>query len=202
MTTQTTTPSHNLDPAVERALLISRTLNILGVLGVVGVLTGSLFIQFGLGEQPCPLCLLQRSGMIAIAMGPVLNLLYGIRVRHYALSILGGVAAGFASDRQILLHIVPPDAGYGGTVFGWHLYTWAAVTYLIAITACAFLLMWSKQFEAHDTGILKSKGAIRTIGIIAIAILFIYTVIIFLSAIPECGLGMCPDDPPNLTPLF
>ena len=45
----------------ERSVTISRLLNILALLALLGVLAGSLHLQFGVGEQPCPLCLVQRT---------------------------------------------------------------------------------------------------------------------------------------------
>ena len=77
----------------ERAVFWSRVINIVALLGLLGVLAGSLHLQLGVGEQPCPLCLVQRSGMIGLAVGPVMNLLWGIRARHYALSILAALIA-------------------------------------------------------------------------------------------------------------
>ena len=61
---------------------IARILNLLALLALLGVLSGSLHLQFGQGEPPCPLCLVQRSGMIALAVGPLLNLITGIKVRN------------------------------------------------------------------------------------------------------------------------
>ncbi|MFM8350651.1 MAG: disulfide bond formation protein B, partial [Actinomycetales bacterium] len=54
----------------ERAVLISRIINLLALAGLLVVLSGSLDLQFGFGEPPCPLCLIQRSGMIGLAVGP------------------------------------------------------------------------------------------------------------------------------------
>ena len=51
--------------------------------------------------------------MIGLAVGPTMNLLWGIRARHYAISILAAFAGGAGSVRQILLHIQPDDPGYG-----------------------------------------------------------------------------------------
>ena len=61
--------------SVERQVAAARWINVLALLALLGVLAGSLHLQFGVGEQPCPLCLVQRSGMIGLAVGPVLNLL-------------------------------------------------------------------------------------------------------------------------------
>ena len=51
----------------KNTLSFSRLINIAALLGLLGVLAGSLHLQFGVGEQPCPLCLVQRSAMIGLA---------------------------------------------------------------------------------------------------------------------------------------
>jgi hypothetical protein len=46
---------------------------------------------------------------------------------------VGSVVGGAASTRQILLHILPGDTGYGEPVLGLHLYTWALITFAIVV---------------------------------------------------------------------
>lgn len=188
---QVTTPA--------RAVFWSRVINIVALVGLLGVLAGSLHLQFGLGEQPCPLCLVQRSGMFALAVGPIMNLLWGIRARHYALSILGALAGAAGSTRQILLHIQPGDPGYGPAVLGLHLYTWALVTFVVGAAGCAILLLWSTPLDARDSGVLTTRGALRTVSLFVVAWVTVDLLWVAISIIPECGLGMCPDDPPNIT---
>lgn len=107
-----------------RETKLARLINVIALFALLGVLAGSLHLQFGIGEQPCPLCLVQRSAMIGLAIGPLMNLLWGMKPAHYALSILAAVVGGAASTRQILLHIATPgDPGYGPEVAGFHLYT-------------------------------------------------------------------------------
>lgn len=175
---------------------LARILNLLALLALLGVLSGSLQLQFGVGEQPCPLCLVQRSGMIGLAVGPLLNLLTGIRVRNYAFSILAAAVGGAGSIRQILLHISSPDdPGYGPQYFGFHLYTWAEITFAIAIIGIAILLLWPGQFSASDHGVLRTPGAMRVVSIAVAAWYFIYALLMTAFLIPECGVGMCPADP-------
>ena len=185
----------------DRAVFWSRIINIVALLGLLGVLAGSLHLQFGVGEQPCPLCLVQRSGMIGLAVGPTMNLLWGIRARHYAISILAAFAGGAGSIRQILLHIMPGDPGYGPAFLGWHLYTWAFVTFALGAAGCALLLMWQTPLDAGDTGVMGTRGWLRGVSLFAIGFVFLDALIIGLSVIPECGLGMCPDDPANISGL-
>jgi len=184
-----------------REVALARWINVLALFALIGVLAGSLFLQFGVGEQPCPLCLVQRSGMIAIAVGPIMNLLWGMRPLHYGLSILGAMVGGAGSIRQILLHIQPDDSGYGPAVLGLHLYTWALVTFAIAIAGCAFMLMWSKPFAVGDTGVLGQRGFLRFAALVGIAWVTLDLLIVGISVVPECGLGMCPDNPDDIQGL-
>jgi disulfide bond formation protein DsbB len=181
-----------------RAVHLSRWINVLALVALLGVLAGSLHLQFGVGEQPCPLCLVQRSGMIGLSVGPIMNLLWGIRARHYALSILAALVGSAGSIRQILLHIYTPgDPGYGPAVLGWHLYTWALVTFIVGIAGCAILLLWQAPLVAGDHGVFGERPLLRVCAFTAIAWVFFDLLIIAVSIIPECGLGMCPDDPAN-----
>lgn len=188
--------------STDQQVQLARIINVLALVGLLGVLAGSLHLQFGVGEQPCPLCLVQRSGMIGLAIGPVMNLLWGIKARHYAISILAACAGAAGSVRQILLHIASPtDPGYGPAFMGLHLYTWAFVTFAVGVIGCAVLLMWNTPMTCGDEGISKQAGAFRAIAYAVICAVFLDAVVIAVSVIPECGLGMCPDDPPNISGL-
>ncbi len=89
------------DPSTIRLVQVMRLINLVALVGLLGVLAGSLFLQFGVGEQPCPLCLVQRSGMIGLAVGPIMNLMWGLRPAHYAISILAALMGSAGSVRQI-----------------------------------------------------------------------------------------------------
>ncbi len=102
---------------------LSLTLNALSLYALSAVLVAAFAMQFARGELPCPLCLLQRAFMCALAIGPILNLRFGPRPSHYALSMLAALAGAAVSVRQILLHILTGDPGYGSATFGYHYYT-------------------------------------------------------------------------------
>ena len=178
---------------------IARLINVLALFALIGVLAGSLHLQLGVGEQPCPLCLIQRSAMIGLAVGPIMNLLWGMKPAHYALSILAAVVGGAASTRQILLHIQPGDPGYGPALFGLHLYTWAFVTFVIAVVGCSFMLLWNKPFLDADSGIANQQRWLRVFALTAIIWVFLDLIVIGASVVPECGIGMCPDNPQDIT---
>ena len=190
------------DPGTIRLVQVMRLINLAALVGLLGVLAGSLFLQFGVGEQPCPLCLVQRSGMIGLAVGPIMNLMWGLRPQHYAISILAALMGSAGSVRQILLHIQPDDPGYGPPVLGLHLYTWALITFVIGIAGISVLLLFPRQFSAGDEGILKTPYGIPwwilgvAVGIVTWVVL---DALVIAASVPfECGLGPCPDDPPDI----
>src|SRR5437588_745649 len=87
------------------------------VLAICGVLLGAFSVQFGEGELPCPLCVLQRMAMLLCALGPAFIIIKarngGVETADFAtgygLSVLAAVGGAIIAGRQILLHIVPPD---------------------------------------------------------------------------------------------
>src|SRR5262247_3118237 len=111
------------------------TVNALGLYAVALVLAVAFAAQLWLKELPCPLCLLQRIQFAMLAIGPILNIRFGPRPSHYAVSLLAAVAGAAFAMRQILLHIMPGDPGYGSALFGYHYYTWAFIGFAITIIA-------------------------------------------------------------------
>jgi disulfide bond formation protein DsbB len=133
------------------------TLNALGLYSIALVLAIAFAAQLLLGELPCPLCLLQRIQFAMLAVGPILNLRYGPRPSHYGISLLVAIAgAGFAA-RQILLHIMPGDTGYGSALFGYHYYTWAFIGFSVAIFLLAVMLLFDRQFAPEKEGAVSCR---------------------------------------------
>ena len=172
------------------------------VLGIVGVLCGALFYQFIEGEFPCPLCLLQRMAMMAAAMGPMYVLLNReakaqdspARVRFmrgYGMSIVAAVLGMAIAARQVLLHIMPGDPGYGSAVMGWHLYTWAVVVFAMVITVSGCTLFFSNLLVPADLTPGRSRWT-RFTSIIFAAVILVNIVATF----SESGLRLfVPDNP-------
>ena len=69
------------------------TINALGLYAVALVLAVAFGAQLWLGELPCPLCLLQRIQFAMLAIGPILNVRFGPRPCHYAVSLLTAAPA-------------------------------------------------------------------------------------------------------------
>src|SRR2546429_9693818 len=95
---------------------LALTLNALGLYAVALVLVIAFAAQLLLNELPCPLCLLQRIQFAMLAVGPILNLRFGPRPSHYAVSLFTAIAGAAFATRQILLHIMPGDLGYGSAL--------------------------------------------------------------------------------------
>ena len=133
----------------------TQILNALGLLGLTLILLTALLLQFILGELPCPLCLLQRVGMVAAGFGLFLNLRFGPHPAHYGVVLLGALFGAATATRQILLHIVPGSGEYGSPLLGFHLYTWCLVIFMLAIAAVyAFFVhdvLWSSHFGINLT---------------------------------------------------
>jgi disulfide bond formation protein DsbB len=168
------------------------TLNALGLYGIAFVLAAAFAAQLWLGELPCPLCLLQRIQFALLAIGPMLNVRYGPRPSHYALSLLTAAAGAAFAMRQVLLHIMPGDAGYGSALLGYHYYTWAFIGFAVAIALIAAMLLFDTQFKDDGAGQPPQAGMLAhgavwlLIGLIALNV---------LSTLLECGFGACPDNP-------
>ena len=136
--------------------LITRRLGFWAMLAFVfaylGVLSGAMFyFQFAMGELPCPLCITQRMGMILSSLGAIYVLVHALRdtvtPKHFTtglgLAVLGALLGASMSSRQILLHIVPPDPGYGSEVLGLHLYTWALISFVVVLVFSGGMLVFA-----------------------------------------------------------
>ena len=126
---------------------LSRLLNALGLIAIGAVLTMAFIDQVWFGELPCPLCILQRAGLIAAGCGIALNIVFGPKPSHYGLTIIGAIASAGISIRQILLHIVPGTGFYGPDVWGLHLYTWAFLFAVAIVLGSALMLLGDRQFS-------------------------------------------------------
>src|SRR5260221_14755118 len=106
---------------------LALALNALGLYAVALVLVIAFAAQLLLNELPCPLCLLQRIQFAMLAVRPILNLRFGARPRHYALSLFAAIAGAAFAARPIFLHTTPGDLGYGTALLGRPYYTTAVL---------------------------------------------------------------------------
>ena len=171
------------------------------VLGYSIVMLTAFYIQFGQGEFPCPLCMLQRYGMFLSTLGALFVIMQARRgtltASRYAqglgIGIIGAVAGGRVSLRQIDLHIKPGDPGYGAPVLGFHMYTWALITFVIVVLYCGVMLMLMPKSIPHAPAVNSPPYRVSTIIVwIFLAVVAANVVaIIFLEGFA----GVLPDDP-------
>ncbi|WP_208867008.1 disulfide bond formation protein B [Bradyrhizobium sp. AS23.2] len=167
----------------------SAILNMLGLLGFSSVLAVAFYYQLALGELPCPLCLLQRAGFVAICLGFLFNMRIGERPSHYAMIIVASLVTGFISIRQVSLHLAPGDPGYGSTLF---FYTWALIAAVGVV--CYVALVFVRKDVIGKRGALDSPMS----GPASNAVFAIFACFIaanLLSTVLECGAGQCDDNP-------
>ncbi|MFG2146417.1 disulfide bond formation protein B [Streptomyces sp. NPDC048696] len=152
------------------------------VLGMCATIGGAYIFQFGLWEYPCPMCLLQRMFMLLSALGPAL-IVYRSRkgtvsgqdnASGWGWALVCALLGSTVSIAQVLMHIVPPDAGYAGALFGLHLYTWAAITFGAAVLVAGINLVLVHRSEPLDAGL--ASPALRRTGTFTLAVLVFFAV--------------------------
>lgn len=167
-------------------------LNAFGLYAIALVLIVAFAAQLLLHELPCPLCLLQRIQFAMLAIGPIMNLRWGPRPSHYGLSLLAAAAGLVFSTRQVLLHILPGNPGYGSALLGYHYYTWALIVFGTAIVLIALMLVFDRQFDPEQPSKAEAPGAFAAS---AVWLVIALTVLNAGSVLLECGFGACPDNP-------
>lgn len=168
------------------------TLNAFGLYAIALVLTVAFAAQLVLHELPCPLCLLQRIQFAVLAIGPILNVRWGPRPSHYAVSLLAAAAGLVFSTRQVLLHIMPGDPGYGTALLGYHYYTLALIAFAASIALTAVMLLFDRQFQAQPAPKFDAPDRFATT---AVWLVIALTALNVVSTLLECGFGACADNP-------
>jgi disulfide bond formation protein DsbB len=168
------------------------TLNVIGLYAIALVLIVAFAAQLLLHELPCPLCLLQRIQFAVLAIGPIMNVRWGPRPSHYALSLLAAAAGLVFSTRQVLLHILPGDPGYGTALLGYHYYTLALMAFAAAIVLIAIMLLFDRQFEPEGAPKFDAPDLFATS---AVWLVMALTALNVASTLLECGFGACADNP-------
>ena len=165
-------------------------LNSLALYAISGILLFAFYWQIAYGELPSPLCQLQRVAFTALAVGPILTVRHGPKPGHYGLVIIAALLGAAIAARQILMHIMPGDAGFGSAVLGLHFYTWAFLCFVAAILAAAVMLTFAKQFAP------EAKSPARGTSVdMAVWLVVGVTALNAASALLECGIGGCPTNP-------
>ncbi|MEY3082401.1 MAG: hypothetical protein RJA94_2386 [Pseudomonadota bacterium] len=165
---------------------------------VIGI---SLLLQFVGGELPCPLCMLQRYAMILSTLGAVWIIRQAQRgvltwdryVQGLGMGTLGAFAGAVFASRQILLHILPGDQGYGGAVLGLHLYSWAFVTFCVVILFTALLGIIAPA--ALPEAPARNSMAARISSAVGLAFLAVVAINAVMIVFLEGFAWVLPDNP-------
>ena len=174
--------------------LLAATVN---VWVLVLILTAAFGFQLVAGEPPCPLCVVQRIALMMCALGP----LYMLRQAHdrvltsrdvaigSGIAIVAALLGATASARQVLLHILPGDPGFGTPFLGLHLYTWCLIAFISQIAASGLMLIGSAWLNEEKRIAWRATGA--TAGVFVVIV-----VANLLSVIAEAGFHWdLPSDP-------
>jgi disulfide bond formation protein DsbB len=180
--------SYSLASPVEHRF--SYSLNLLALLGISVSLLIAFFYQIAFNELPCPLCQLQRLGLILVGMGFMLNAQFGASTVHYAMAIMGALAGAGTSMRQVLLHIAPGDAGYGSNLYGLHFYTWGFISFVMVVVFTAVMLCIDRKNFTPPR-----QQRLGWVAILIISFFLILSLANTVSAVMVCKLGPCPDNP-------
>jgi disulfide bond formation protein DsbB len=138
------------------------------------------------GEDPCPLCLLERLAMIGIAIGALLDLRFGIRVEHYGLALLAAFGGSLVSLRQIALHICPGSPTFGSPVLGFSLYVWAFLVFTCSMFVVSILSIMFGFSECHE-----DPHPWNNWGKVAFWIVAAIIVANIVTTLRICGLSPC-----------
>lgn len=150
------------------------------------VLWGALTIQFFLHEKPCPLCLLQRLGMLGVISGALMNVKFGPKKGHYGICLFSAFFGGFVALRQISLHVCPGFPKFGLPFWGLSLYTWSLIVFASSILYISLLLLIFDQ----NKNPIESK-IYNLWGHIAFFIAFFVALTNIVATAFECGIGPC-----------
>jgi disulfide bond formation protein DsbB len=176
-----------------RYYLFAASLNVWVILLIFVVAFG---MQLMFGEPPCPLCVIQRIALMMCALGP-LHLL--LQARHgvvsfraiaigSGISIISALIGAAASARQVLLHILPGDQGFGTPLLGLHLYTWSLIAFISQIAASSLMLIGAAWFKEQP-----ARSWSTSVTDVAFLVIVVTNL---MSVIAEAGLNWdLPSDP-------
>ncbi len=178
------------------------------IVGVMFVILGAFWFQFAKGELPCPLCLLQRMGMILATFGPAYVLIRmhvdddsvtpaSRAATGFGMAILGGMLGMAMAARQVLLHILPGDPGYGDAVMGMHLYSWAVVVFIVVICTSGITLLFHRELAPDRATRPMPWWTKATLGLLLLVI-----VANILNAFAISGFHLFLPDNPEHYQLF
>lgn len=167
----------------------ARALNSVALLIVCAVLLFVLYWELMHGEFPGALGLLQRSALLGVGFGMLLNVRFGASESHYGVILASALLGAWVAGRQMLGYIVTAGS-FGSAIFEWHFYTWAFAGFGVTMVfATALLFMEGQFFEGvRDT---RPSSAAQAAGWLFVLVALGHAV----SALLQCGFDSCIDPP-------
>ncbi|WP_397474947.1 disulfide bond formation protein B [Pusillimonas sp.] len=141
---------------MKKAILSHGFASLLTSWAICAALIVALYHQLFNNDLPCALCWLQRFAMLAMLVAQTWILLkigkrQTVSIQDVALghglTILAALVGMSMSLRQVLLHILPGDPGYGGEVMGLHFYTWGFVLFFCCMAGSALTVALSNWLD-------------------------------------------------------
>jgi disulfide bond formation protein DsbB len=158
---------------------------------LAAIQAAALFMQFALGEIPCPLCLLQRVAMFGVSFGIIRDFREGFSPRNSGLSMIFALFLLIVSVRQVLLDIYPrPGHEYiGSAVFGLHMPVWSVLiaTALLGAYALKFALLGSGD---RLVPLQKFPALAKATNLLSLFVV-VLAAVNFASVVLQCGADAC-----------
>lgn len=161
---------------------------LLMLLAVAAVLLAALVLQFGYGEAPCPLCLLQRVGMFGVCFGLLLRLRHGPSARATGLGLVFALDLLVVSVRQVMIDIAPrPGHAYvGSAVLGLHMPVWSVLISAALIGGfAARLALFGAGEPARPSPRRRWIAGMAGLAVTALGLANLVGVLL------QCGVGAC-----------
>jgi disulfide bond formation protein DsbB len=164
---------------------------LLAMLAVLAaILTAAMVMQYGFGEIPCPLCLLQRFAMFGVCFGLVQQLRSGASEHGTGIGLIFSVVLLVVAARQTLLDLFPrPGHDYvGSAIFGVHMPVWSV---FIAIALLFGFAVRLALFGGARSVPMAESLPTRQLAQGLIIYVTVICAINFMSVVAQCGWGEC-----------
>lgn len=157
------------------------------------ILTSAIYVELVHGENPCPLCLLQRVAYFGICFGVILNLRNGYSMRYEGLTLIVIILLLIISTRQTLIDIYPrPGHEYiGSAILGLHMPVWSIVFSILLLFAYAIrfcVLGFSDSLSNSHVEFYPKTSFLASILAWFIIVLCGFNV---LTTFLQCGFSTC-----------
>jgi disulfide bond formation protein DsbB len=178
------------NPGARIAVALDRISLLLMLIILAVILTAAMVMQYGFGEIPCPLCLLERFAMFGCCFGLIVQIRSATSERGTGISLIFSILLLVISARQTLLDLFPrPGHGYiGSAIFGIHMPVWSVVIAVaLLVGLAARLALFGGPSHSAAPGALPIRRLAQGLIIYVVLICAINLV----SVVVQCGVGEC-----------